>query len=352
MRQLSLRTAVVAMTAGLVLPLLPVTSVAAAPTAERADRAAAWQATQLTDGRIHNIAFDVTDWGLTVDTYFALVAADNRRKVARTVLSTVSANAREYVAFQGDYFAGPVAKLLLAREVGGRDATVGRLDLRARLTRMIAPSGRVQDSGSDDFSNTISQSFAVLALARTGRLRPSTADFLTRQQCDPGFFRLAMSARQCGGGSGKADVDATAFALQALVRARNEGVDLPAGAIRDTARWLTRAQARNGSFSGQGLTAGANSNSTGLAAQALALVGRDAAARKAAGWVAGLQLTRRNAGDTPARRDLGAIAYNRADFRRARQEGIDATTRDTWRRSTPQALFAFARVPLSRLSVS
>lgn len=359
MHRLSLRTAAALAVGGLTLALLPGGTAVATPDArsfaEKADRAAGWETTQLRNGRINSVAFDVPDWGLTLDTYLGLVAAGTKPRQARDVIRTVSKNVRRYVSFRGDFYAGAVAKTLLARRVAGLDASIDRanLNLRRKLGGMVIDSGRqrgrVGDTGETDYSNTLSQAFSVLGFGRSGRLPRSTVAFLLRQQCPRGFFRLEMTARNCNRDDGTADVDATAFAVQALVKARREGVDLPRGAVRDTARWLTRAQNDNGSFSGRGLTKGANTNSTGVAAQALKLVNRDAAARQAARWISGLQLTRRTAAGTPARTDLGAIAYNRADFRAARRDGITRTTRDTWRRATPQAISGLAPKPLTTL---
>lgn len=347
-----IRPAIAALAVGVLLPLLPMGAVAAP--ADKAHRAANWEVSQLRDGRINNVQFGFTDWGLTIDTYLGLVAAGNRPAQARTVIRTVSENVRKYVSYDGDFFAGAVAKALLARRVAGKDASVeaANLNLRRKLASLVAPSGRVQDSGDTDFSNTISQSFSVLAFARSGELPETVARFLLRQQCNRGFFRLQMAGSQCTRGAGQADVDATAFALQALVIARREDVELPAGTVTATERWLAGAQRDNGSFSGAGPTEGSNSNSTGVAAQALELVGRDAAVRKAAGWVEDLQLTRADAAGTPARPDVGAIAYDPAHFDLALQDGIDETTRDTWRRSTPQAMLAFVPTPLTTLSAS
>ena len=348
-----LRTVAAALAAGLALPLLITGPAVGAPTAaDRADRAATWESTQLRNGRIRNVQFDFPDWGLTLDTYFGLVAAGNRPGDARKVIRTVSANARKYVSFEGDFFAGSVAKLLLARRVAGLDASLGQenLQLRRKLERLVTASGRVSDSGADDFSNTIGQAFSVLAFARSGSLPPSTVRFLLRQQCDRGYFRLAMSSTSCDRDDSRADVDATGYALQALLIARREGVALPAGAVRDTAAWLRRVQRADGAFGGVGPTSGVNTNSTGLAAQALTAAGRDRAAAAAQDWIARLQLTRARTKGSPARKDLGAVAYNRADFKAARENGITRQTRDIWRRSTPQAISGLAPRPLLTLS--
>ncbi|MDQ3104849.1 MAG: hypothetical protein M3Q87_06460, partial [Actinomycetota bacterium] len=184
---------VAALLAGMLLALLPL-GPAEAARPDRADRAADWETTQLERGRIRSVAFDATDWGLTVDTYFALVAAGNHPKQARTVIRTVSKKVRTYVSSSGDFFAGPVAKALLARRVAGLDPSIASasLNLRRKLVSLIAGSGRVRDSGQNDYSNSITQSLSVLALARSGRLRPSTVDYLVRQQCARGHFRLQM----------------------------------------------------------------------------------------------------------------------------------------------------------------
>lgn len=349
----SLRAAAAALAAGLAFPLLVAAPAAGAPTsADRADRAAAWESSQLRNGRIRNVQFDFTDWGLTLDTYFGLVAAGNRPGDARKVIRTVSANARTYVSFDGDFFSGSVAKLLLARRVAGLDPSVDQenLLLRRKLKSLVTASGRVSDSGADDFSNTIGQSLSVLAFARSGNLPSAPVRFLLRQQCDRGYFRLAMSSTSCDRDDSAADVDATAYALQALLIARREGVALPAGAAKDTAAWLRRGQRADGAFGGAGPTSGANTNSTGLAAQALTAAGRDRAASAAQDWIARLQLTPARTKGSPARRDLGAVAYNRTDFQAARQNGITRRTRDIWRRSTPQAISGLAPKPLLTLS--
>jgi len=346
-RALARQVGVAAVLSAMLLALLPLSPAAAARPA-RADRAADWEVTQLERGRIRSVAYDVTDWGLTVDTYFALVAAGNRAKQARNVVRTVSKKVHKYVSYDGDFFAGQLAKTLLARRVAGLDPSIeaANLNLRRKLTSLIAASGRVRDTGQSDLSNTLSQALSVLALSRSGRLRPSTVDFLARQQCNRGFFRLQVKGTDCR--RGPADVDATAYAVQALVRARWEGVDLPRRAVSAAADWLVRAQHRNGSFS-ETPGGAVNTNSTGLAAQALTLVNRDRAAHRAGRWVAGLQLTRARAAGTPARRDLGAIAFSRADLRLALEDGVTKAKRDAWRRSTSQALLALAPRPLTTL---
>jgi len=92
-------------------------------------------------------------------------------------------------------------------------------------------------------------------------------------------------------------------------------------AIADGLRWLVRHQKANGSFGGGPTTSAANSNSTGLAAWALARGGKCRAADNATDWVAGL------------RKRSGAIAYDRKAYR----AGITDESLDQWRRATSQA---------------
>jgi hypothetical protein len=117
------------------------------------------------------------------------------------------------------------------------------------------------------------------------------------------------------------------------------------------AAWLTKAQHKNGSWGGGTTTPGPNTNSTGIAAQALGtLAGHRDEVRKARGYVASMQLTPKRAHGRTAR-DLGAIAYNRAALRKALKNGIQKVERDQFRRASAQAIFAFLDRPLLTLRV-
>ncbi len=110
------------------------------------------------------------------------------------------------------------------------------------------------------------------------------------------------------------------------------GVD---GPIRRAAAWLVRTQRSNGSFAGNGV---ANTNTTGLAATALALAGRSVAAERAAAWVSRRQVTDVVAsGSRRLAREVGAIAYTSKELAAARKAGIPTDLRDQWRRATAQA---------------
>jgi len=311
------------------------TSASAAP----AESAGDWLERQLTDGLIHNDVYEFDDYGLTADTGMALEAlgghrgavAQTRRALARHVDSWTTG-----VDFgSSDVYAGSVAKaVVFAQVTGAKPKDFGGVDLIRRLNARISSKagvvGRLQDKTSGtDYANTLGQAYAAAGLSRAGSGKAGPAvRFLLAQQCEAGFFRLyfadASAKDQTCDGAAKRDrapdTDATAIAVTNL-----QSIDRPSRKVKRSVAaalaWLVRTQERNGSFGGGTTTKSPNTNSTGLAALALARGGKCRAADNASAWVADLQ--RRN----------GAIAYDRAAFR----AGIDGDTRDQWRRATSQA---------------
>lgn len=359
---------VAAVALAMLVPALPaeavssaeaVNSTALAPSYRaKANLAVTWQASQLKQGRIRTSGFD--DWGLTIDTAFALAAEGKHPvRLARVTKAITNNYFNTYATYAGDKYAGAMSKSLLAAKVLGKRARhFGGHNVRRQVLSLIAPAGagfeagRVRDTGETDYSNTLSQSYAVLGLARTGGVPRRAVRYLVKQQCAPGYFRtFEIANRTCDASSSKPDVDATALAVQALVAARASGRTIPDRAIVRASRWLRSAQQPNGGFRGGPATSGINTNSTGLAVQALAATGRLKARGRAASYVAKLQITRPRAGAGPARKDLGAIAYDRASFSAAIRSGITADTRGIFRRATPQAVFAFVPKPLTTLLV-
>ena len=354
--------ACVAAAVGLVTALA-VAPAAAAPSDAHilAGRAAAgWLVTQLEEGHLTN--FGQPDWGLTIDALLALEATGADPAAATAVTTEVAAHVRAYNSYD-DFgipdvrIAGATAKLLLAAVAAGRDPhAFGGFDLRAETLDLVAgpeagtQQGRVRDqipeaAGGGDFSNTFGQSMAVIGLARSGGVPQPVVDFLIKQQCTAGGFRLNPDVAGTPSPSCDAqpdavlDVDSTAIAVQALLVAADAGAARAAEAAAHGATWLAGQQHADGSFGGSGPTAAANSNSTGLAGQALAAAANPAAANRAAAWVAGLQ--RRSAPDA------GAIGYDPAAF----AAPIDELSRDQWRRATAQALLTLTQVPLGLIGV-
>jgi hypothetical protein len=311
-----------------------------------ADRGAHWLSKQLTDGLVHNTQFDFDDYGLSIDTAFALKAIGGHRSDVRQVRHALSAHVGDYTGTGGEKYAGATAKLLvLVQSTGGHATDFGGVDLVKKLNGLVTKSGpakgRIADQSQfGDFANTIGQILAVrgLTTAKTG-WAGAARTFLLEQQCHRGYFRLNFSKpssqHQSCGKKSPADPDATSYAVVQLWRT-SKGHPVLRGALTKAAAWLARQERKNGSFVGGTSTDTPNTNSTGLAAWALATAGRCTAAARSAQWVARLQLGAQPPGSKLSGQ-RGAIAYDRAGLRAAKRDGITPETQDQWRRATAQA---------------
>lgn len=291
-----------------------------------------------------------TDYGLTLDAVMDhALEGDADNPVAVTAADAVFDHVRSYTTgadfgSPDDRYAGALAKSLLAAELTERSTTADGLDLeaevRARMQTSGADAGRFSDlSGWGDYSNGFGQALAILALSHTDDGIPAAAvTYLLAQQCPAGGFRGAYSTAGGCTADSDADTDYTGLAVSALRSAPQSSTVV--AAMNKGADWLVDHQDTTGAISGTGLTAGANANSTGIAAQALRAVGRTAEADKAAGWIRTIQLDTANAGTT-APKELGAIAYNTAAFDDAVANGVPESGRDQFRRATAQAILAF-----------
>jgi hypothetical protein len=339
--------ALAALAVGVGLALTPTTA-QAAPTSQ-VEAATSWLAGQLPDDAIVKQNFggtDYPDYGLTIDYGLAFSGSATQSGALDDVVTALADTPEtfsEYTSNVGfgdrddSQIAGATAKLATLVQQVGRDATsFGGHDLVAETETVVVDDGAAAGRASDisnygDNSNSLGQSFAVRALSTADSDEAAAAtDYLIKQQCDTGVFRINMSDAACGavGGGDVVSVDTTAFAIQALVVARGAGYTGADDAIAAAATYLLGAQEDDGSF----LDTGAyNSNSTGLAAAALAAVGEDAAATQAADFVAGLQLPA-GAGD-----DAGAVAYDQAGFDAAEDAGVPENLDDQFRRTTAQA---------------
>lgn len=324
-----------------------------------------WQADELTNGAMVNDQFDFVDYGLTIDTLFSLVADGRKLRHISRVGTRLERNAEAYTTFDGTRFAGASAKLLVAarvlrepvRNFGDRNR---RLDVLRLVAGRAAGSehGRIRDSsargGGGDFSNNIGQSYGVIGLSRTGGVPAPVVTYLLKQQCDNGGFRQdPVVGKSCVRSGGRSNVDTTALALQALVTAKERGgVRVPSRRIVRATRYLARMQKDNGSFTLGRPQGPSNSNSTGLAAQALSTAGRPCLAEATRAWMRTVQIVAPKAGDGPARRDIGAIAFTRGSLKVALEKGVTTATRDEFRRATAQAVFAFTPVGLDELTAA
>ncbi len=248
-----------------------------------------------------------------------------------------------------DVYAGSVAKAVVLAQSAERDPySFGGVDLVRRLEARVSETepyvGRIEDRGTTDYANTFGQAFAAVGLAHAGSDRAADVRrFLLAQQCSEGFFRLNFAAKtaaqqDCDSGDSTVsvpDTDATSVALLSLENLPRKGAAVRA-AIDDAVAWLKRTQKDNGSFGGGVATEASNSNSTGLAAWALGDVGACRPAAAAADWVKALQV-RGDVAGTPLAGETGAIAYDRAALRAAKENGIRKAQRDQWRRATAQA---------------
>ncbi len=313
----------------------------AASTRNRADAAAGWLGRQLSPATGLSTGQFGPDYGLSADIVLALDSAGVGQAVAGRTTRALAANVGAYTGFgaPSDFFAGAFAKLInvaVAQRVNPRRfGTSSRRDLVGHLRYLecgrgnrpacpAADTGRFSDQSSfGDFSNTITQSLALVALHRATRPGPSSPSvgYLLGQQCSNGAFPEALSTPGC-----TPSVDATAFAVQALHVVR--GAKAEAAAVR-AGRWLAQVQNRDGSFTSN---KSRNTNTTGLAAQALRAIGRAQAAARAEAFLRSLQS------------GCGAAAANRGRVRYDKAGSGDAV------RATAQAVPALARVTLADIS--
>ena len=163
----------------------------------------------------------------------------------------------------------------------------------------------------------------MLALHRTESAEPSTTavDYLAGQACDDGGFPQQLREPGDDAAECHSEVDATGFAVQALLAA---GDDAP---TEDAVAWLLEQQDGDGGFVGEEGTI--NANSTGLAALALVAAGQDVAADDARDLLRTLQFGCDEA-------EPGAIRYDDTD-----EPGVELA------RATSQALPALTSTPLA-----
>jgi hypothetical protein len=360
-------TTAVALSAGLLAPPASAAQSTGQPTAQptarptaRADAAADWLAGELQGGLMITEFRDqdgnlIPDFGLTLDVDLAMRDLRVRPGTRQRILDAIEPRTGEYVGTGPNRSAGGLGKLLTAVLRERIDpATYAGGTLVRQLERRVHTAddsnrGRAVDAFDptstfgQDFSNTIGQSFVVRALSLAGSdLAGVTARYLLRQQCARGFFAGALGSADTvcatGGGSGTGpSVDATALAVHALIVADRRDVVRHRRvhrALVAAEAWLVRKQRAGGAFSADGV---ANANSTGLAAAALAALGRDRRADRAAEWLRARQVTRALAQDGALGGERGAVAFDRAAFRAAVDNGIGRGARDQVRRPTAQA---------------
>jgi prenyltransferase beta subunit len=224
---------------------------------------------QLVDGN-HLVSPFGPDYGLTADLALALAASGDQDGTLAKVVGYLRAHVADYAdpagttSFPGPY-SGAVGKLALLAEVTGQDPRAfGGFDLLATLTGHVCTAANQAGSctAPGDFYqsfSTVSQSLAILALARGGVVPPAAAlSRLSQLQCADGGFSSVLLGP---GAACSSDSDTASYALQALTLVPGAGASVAAAT-----GYLAGTQQADGGFSG---AAGENSNSTGLAAQGL-----------------------------------------------------------------------------------
>lgn len=316
--------------AAALLTLVGTSSGADAATAP-GDAASAYVAGQLAaDGNHLSVTFDgetYADNGLTIDAVLGLSAAGVAGSQVSKSAAWLAANSAFYTGSSVEGYAGATAKQIVMLQATGGSTSA----LLTQLKGFEQPSGRFSDKSEwGDYSNTIGQSWALIALKRSGGAVSTKAiDFLAAQQCSDGGFRLELGASTC-----VSDPDATSMAIQALAANGRSAVVTKAG------DYLAGQQVASGGVRGGASTTSPNTNSAGLAAVAFSLAGKPANATRAAAFVQSLQF-----GCSAPAALRGAIAYDKSSFDAQVAAGASAKPSDKENRATPQAMLAFSLKP-------
>lgn len=270
---------------------LAVTAAATPADAEVVAAAADWLAGQLSEAGTVTGSYpgddgapvEYTDWGQTLDSALALLAAGGHDAVLGRALNSVEdpgAVAAYTQGAPGDgedaAYVGATAKLAFVVAVtGGDPESVGGVDLLAQLTSLAQPDGRFADrSDFGNYANLYGHAFALLAYEGAGGTPTELmVQGLLDAQCDDGSFPETYPGAICSG-----QIDATGLVLQALA-----AVGLgDSTAAADAVAWLTAQQADDGRFPGE-----APVNSTGYAVLGLNAV--DEPSGDAVAWLVSQQ---------------------------------------------------------------
>jgi hypothetical protein len=330
--------------ATLVASAVTISLVAAGGAAQAApaDRGADWLSGQLDGGLIP----EPFQQGLTIDVGLALKAIGGHDADLQELSTAMEGEVGNYTGTGDEIYAGPSAKLLVLAQATGADATdFGGANLVRRLNGLVTKSGPakgriVDQSEFGDYANSLGQILAVRGLSAAGSgYAGMTRAFLLEQQCADGYFRLSFnglnSNHQSCGKKSPADPDVTAYAVIQLWKT-SKGHSAFRNHLKKAVAWLAQGQRKSGAFVGGTTTATPNTNSTGLAAWALALTGRCTPAKHAAQWINDLQVGPQSGG-SPLSGQRGAIAYDRAALKAGKSDGITTDTADQWRRASSQA---------------
>jgi hypothetical protein len=261
-------------------------AVATSPTTDPLQAAAGWLANQFEDsthlpapsGDHFDSKFGSSyfpSYGTNADVIFGLAAAGAGKDKMTTALGYLATNLDAYAdisAAAGGPYDGSIAKVALAAQVAGSDATAfGGSNLLAQLkadecTAATVPYDQFGDTvcaapgAAKNIFSSVSESLAILTEARAGGIyTPSAAavTYIDSLQCPSGGFSGGITACVAG----DEDIDATSYAIMALSLLTGQATHL-ANAVT----WLHGQQNPAGYWVTQSVP---NVNSTGLAVAAL-----------------------------------------------------------------------------------
>ena len=331
--------------------------------------AADWITGELTNGLM--VGSTGPDFGLTLDTGLALASVPGHEGGVSTINAAFEPRVNEYVGDgKKESYAGPLAKAsAFARAAGENPVDYGGTNLVARLEERTADvpadptkepqaaaiAGRIFDKSEfGNYANVVGQSYAVreLTLARSAE-GAAARDFLLKQQCASGYFRLDFDKadapnQSCteGAAGSEADPDATALAMINLIESHDRSPAVKAALDRASA-WLADRQRNSGAIRSSGQGAQINTNTTALGGYALGLMRDRDASLKAALWVRKNQPVDKYKCRTALTGDTGVVAFRKDRIKGASATGIPAAARDEWRRATAQAILGLQFAPAS-----
>ncbi len=328
---------------------------AAAPSAAQAAALASqWLSTESADGIFRYAGSP--DWGFTADVALGHASAGRGTALGGATLEALRTNAGAMtnVGSTPVSAAGTAKLALVAAVYGENPATFGGVDLVATLNSLLVTTGANAGLYSDNanpapaFPNSFTQSYAVTAAARIGAGNAAGVEYLLTQQCPDGGFRLEASGTPCSD-STTSDVDSTALAVQALEAASLAGVGDAAAlakAIAAGSSFLVTNQNADGSFNSSGEWGMKNTNTTGLATQALRATGAVASAELGAAYLQTQQLL---CDVVVAAR--GGFAFSEDDLAAARNvASLPAGNEDSYRRATAQVILGLGGPSLATLT--
>jgi hypothetical protein len=307
-----------------------------------ATAAATWLGAHLQNGLVPFAGGTYVNDGASADAILSLTNVGGQAALTHTIATALAGDIDNYVTASGGATVDPGAagKAAVALRGAGLDPTsVGSHDLISDIESTVQGSGRVQVSGPyGDWANTLSQAFAVAALADAESPKADSATaFLLSQQCGDGWFRLYFDAT-APDGSGNTygtdetcaedsastpSTDATATAVLQLLSQQSDST--VAADLAKAKAWLAATELPDGGWGDSSVGGTSNVNSTALAGWALGALGDTAHAEAAARWVRAHQILNVGGCTTFAAGDEGILALDDATIKGAATAPIGVT---------------------------